>query len=82
MELIRMAEERERLKIKTEYVISDIVIEGLNTVKKEQVLPILPVKVGMHLTPQDAVDGVQKIFETGLLQKVDLLMDEEIEIIL
>lgn len=75
LEIAKKAEERENLKVKTEYVISGINVNGLNIVDKSVVEPLIPIKVGEYLTPQEAIDGVGKIFSSGYFEKVDLNME-------
>ena len=75
LEIAKRIQEKERLKIKTEYVISNINFEGLKTINKEDVKKVLTIKEGDYLTPQEAIDGVEKIFKTGNFETVDIKMD-------
>ena len=75
LEIAKRIQEKERLKIKTEYVISNINFEGLKTINKEDIKQVLTIKEGDYLTPQEAIDGVEKIFKTGHFQTVDIKMD-------
>lgn len=75
LEIAKKIEEREKLKIKTDYIISDITVTGLNLIDKNILIPILPIKTGQYLTPQQAIDGVEKLFRTGYFEKVDVKME-------
>ena len=75
LEIAKRIQEKERLKVKTEYVISNINFEGLKTINKEDIKKVLTIKEGDYLTPQEAIDGVEKIFKTGHFATVDIKMD-------
>ena len=75
LEIAKRVQEKERLKVKTEYVISNINFEGLKTINEEDIKKVLTIKEGDYLTPQEAIDGVQKIFKTGHFETVDIKMD-------
>ncbi len=48
-----------------EYTISDIVIQGLKRVNKEDVLKAISIKAGQVVTPADIDNAMQDIYQTG-----------------
>lgn len=84
-EIAQREENNKELQNKTDYIVSKVDIEGIQTLNKDEFLADLPVKVGENFTPQDAIDGAQKIFRSGYFAtvepKVDRSTDNTISII-
>ena len=70
---------QEEMKKETEYTISSVDIEGTKIRSKEEYLKDLPVKPGDIFIPQKALDGAQKIFNSGYFAKVDPKIDRKID---
>ena len=70
---------QEEMKKETEYTISSVDIEGTKIRSKEEYLKDLPVKPGDIFIPQKALEGAQKIFNSGYFAKVDPKIDRKID---
>ena len=68
---------QEEMKKETEYTISSVDIEGTKIRSKEEYLKDLPVKPGDIFIPQKALEGAQKIFNSGYFAKVDPKIDRK-----
>lgn len=71
LSIAREIEEAEQLKLKTNYVINDIKVEGINLVDPNIVYSTIDVKLGEYLVPQKAIDVTKKIFDTGYFARVE-----------
>lgn len=67
------------LRKQTEYIISNVDMEGTTSLNKQEFLKDLPVKVGNYFTPQDAIDGAQKIFRSGYFSSVEPKVDRTVD---
>ncbi len=77
LEYAERSENEGNLTEKTEYVISKVDVEGLKTISKEEVLKDVPVKEGDYFVPQNAINGAQKIFQTGHFNSVEPSVERE-----
>lgn len=77
LEAAQRAETAEDLTQKTEFVVSKVDVKGLEKISKEEVLKNVKVKEGDQFIPQEAIDGAQKIFQTGLFTSVEPSVDRE-----
>ena len=77
LEYAERSENAGSLTEKTEYVISKVDVEGLKTISKEEVLKDVPVKEGDYFVPQNAINGAQKIFQTGHFNSVEPSVERE-----
>ncbi len=68
---------QEEMKKETEYTVANVDIEGTKTRNKEDYLKDLPIKVGDVFVPQKAVDGAQKIFQSGYFATVEPKIDRK-----
>ena len=75
--IIQRKQMQEEMKKETEYTVASIDIEGLQTRKKEEYLKNLPIKPGDIFVPQKAVDGAQKIFDSGYFSTVEPKIDRK-----
>lgn len=71
VEIAQREQNMKEMQNKTEYIVSKVDIEGIRTLDKSKFLKDLPVKVGENFTPQDAVNGAQKIFGSGYFSTVE-----------
>ena len=76
---------REDMKKETEFTVARIEIEGTKIKDKQEYLKDLPVKLGDIFIPQKAIDGAQKIFQSGYFAsvepKINRRADNTVEII-
>ena len=77
LELAQREESAQDLSVKTEFRVSSVDISGLKTLNKEDFLKDIPVKVGEYFTPQDAINGAAKIFQSGYFSSVDPKVDRK-----
>ena len=63
------------------FTVEDIRIEGLGRVSPGVVFNLLPVEVGDDLSPQQAVEIISVLFETGFFREVDVLRDDGVLVI-
>ena len=77
--IIQRKQMQEEMKKETEYTVASIDIEGLQTRKKEEYLKNLPIKPGDIFVPQKAVDGAQKIFDSGYFSTVEPKIDRKVD---
>jgi len=75
--IIQRKQMQEEMKKETEYTVASIDIEGLQTRRKEEYLKNLPIKPGDIFIPQKAVDGAQKIFDSGYFSTVEPKIDRK-----
>lgn len=75
--IIQRKQMQEEMKKETEYTVASIDIEGLQTRRKEEYLKNLPIKPGDIFVPQKAVDGAQKIFDSGYFSTVEPKIDRK-----
>lgn len=77
--LIQKKQMQEEMKKETEYTVTSVDIEGLQarSQDKEKYLKSLPIKPGDIFIPQKAVDGGQKIFDTGYFSTVEPKIDRK-----
>ena len=68
---------REDMKKETEFTIARIEIEGTKIKNGQDYLKDLPIKVGDRFIPQKAVDGAQKIFQSGFFSAVEPKIDRK-----
>ena len=68
---------REDMQKETEFTVAKIGIEGTKIKNGEDYLKDLPIKTGDRFIPQKAVDGAQKIFQSGYFAKVDPKIDRK-----
>lgn len=69
------SEVSKNLTEKTEFIVSKVDVEGLKTISKEETLKNVSVKKGEFFVPQQAIEGAQKIFETGYFNSVEPVVD-------
>ena len=77
LETAQRAETAQDLTQKTEFTVSKVDVKGLEKVSKEEALKNVKVKEGDQFVPQEAIDGAQKIFQTGLFASVEPSVDRE-----
>ena len=77
LEAAKRAETAQDLTQKTEFVVSKVDVKGLEKISKEEALKNVKVKEGDQFIPQEAIDGAQKIFQTGLFTSVEPSVDRE-----
>ena len=77
LEAAQRQETAQDLTQKTEFVISKVDVKGLEKISKEEVLKNVQLKEGDQFIPQQAIDGAQKIFQTGLFASVEPSVDRE-----
>ena len=77
LEAAQRAETAQDLTKKTEFVVSKVDVKGLEKISKEEVLKNVKVKEGDQFIPQEAIDGAQKIFQTGLFASVEPSVERE-----
>ena len=77
LEAAKRAETAQDLTQKTEFVVSKVDVKGLEKISKEEALKNVKVKEGDQFIPQEAIDGAQKIFQTGLFSSVEPSVDRE-----
>ena len=77
LEAAQRAEIAQDLTQKTEFVVSKVDVKGIEKISKEEVLKNVKVKEGDQFVPQEAIDGAQKIFQTGLFTSVEPSVDRE-----
>lgn len=77
LEAAQRAETAQDLTKKTEFVVSKVDVKGLEKISKEEALKNVKVKEGDQFIPQEAIDGAQKIFQTGLFSSVEPSVDRE-----
>ena len=77
LETARRAETSKDLNQKTDFVVSKVDVKGLEKISKEEALKDIPIKEGDQFIPQKAIDGAQKIFQTGLFSSVEPSVDRE-----
>ena len=77
LEAAQRAETAQDLTKKTEFVVSKVDVKGLEKISKEEALKNVKVKEGEQFIPQEAIDGAQKIFQTGLFASVEPSVERE-----
>ena len=77
LEAAQRQETAKDLTQKTEFIISKVDVKGLEKISKEEVLKNVQLKEGDQFIPQQAIDGAQKIFQTGLFASVEPSVDRE-----
>ena len=77
LEAAQRAETAQDLTQKTEFTVSKVDVKGLEKVSKEEALKNVKVKEGDQFIPQEAIDGAQKIFQTGLFASVEPSVERE-----
>lgn len=77
LEAAKRAETAQDLTQKTEFVVSKVDVKGLEKISKEEALKNVKVKEGDQFIPQEAIDGAQKIFQTGLFASVEPSVERE-----
>ena len=77
LEAAQRQETAQNLTQKTEFVVSKVDVKGLEKISREEVLKNVQVKEGDQFIPQQAIDGAQKIFQTGLFASVEPSVDRE-----
>ena len=77
LEAAQRAETAQDLTQKTEFTVSKVDVKGLEKVSKEEALKNVKVKEGDQFVPQEAIDGAQKRFQTGLFASVEPSVDRE-----
>lgn len=77
LEAAQRAETAQDLTQKTEFVVSKVDVKGLEKISKEEALKNVKVKEGDQFIPQEAIDGAQKIFQTGLFASVEPSVERE-----
>lgn len=75
LDLARQEAASEELTKRTEFTVSNIDIEGVETLDKNELLNGLPIKTGEYFVPQEAINGAQKIFSTGYFSTVEPKVD-------
>ncbi len=77
LEAAQRAETAQDLTKKTEFVVSKVDVKGLEKISKEEALKNVKVKEGDQFIPQEAIEGAQKIFQTGLFASVEPSVERE-----
>lgn len=77
LELAKREESAEDLNQKTEFKVSSVDISGIQTLNKQDFLKDIPVKEGEYFTPQEAIDGAAKIFQSGYFSSVEPKVDRK-----
>ena len=77
LEAAQRAETAQDLTQKTEFTVSKVDVKGLEKISKEEALKNVKVKEGDQFIPQEAIDGAQKIFQTGLFASVEPSVERE-----
>ena len=77
LEAAKRAETAQDSTQKTEFVVSKVDVKGLEKISKEEALKNVKVKEGDQFIPQEAIDGAQKIFQTGLFASVEPSVERE-----
>lgn len=77
LEAAQRAETAQDLTKKTEFTVSKVDVKGLEKISKEEALKNVKVKEGDQFIPQEAIDGAQKIFQTGLFASVEPSVERE-----
>ena len=77
LEAAKRAETAQDLTQKTEFVVSKVDVKGLEKISKAEALKNVKVKEGDQFIPQEAIDGAQKIFQTGLFASVEPSVERE-----
>ena len=77
LEAAQRAETAQDLTQKTECTVSKVDVKGLEKISKEEALKNVKVKEGDQFIPQEAIDGAQKIFQTGLFASVEPSVERE-----
>ena len=77
LEAAQRQETAQDLTQKTEFIISKVDVKGLEKISREEVLKNVQLKEGDQFIPQQAIDGAQKIFQTGLFASVEPSVDRE-----
>ena len=77
--VLKKQEMQEELKKETEYTVATVDIEGIKTFNKEDYLKDLPIKTGDRFVPQTAIDGAQKIFQSGYFSAVEPKIDRKVD---
>ena len=77
LEAAKRAETAQDLTQKTEFTVSKVDVKGLEKISKEEALKNVKVKEGDQFIPQEAIDGAQKIFQTGLFASVEPSVERE-----
>ena len=68
---------REDMQKETEFTVAKIGIEGTKIKNGEDYLKDLPIKTGDRFIPQKAVEGAQKIFQSGFFSSVEPKIDRK-----
>ena len=68
---------REDMQKETEFTVAKIGIEGTKIKNGEDYLKDLPIKTGDRFIPQKAIDGAQKIFQSGFFSSVEPKIDRK-----
>ena len=71
LEIAKREESREELSKKTEFIISNVSITGLQSLKEADFIKDIPLKTGEFFVPQDAIDGASKLFNSGYFSSVE-----------
>ena len=77
LEAAQRAETAQDLTQKTEFTVSKVDVKGLEKISKEEALKNVKVKEGDQFIPQEAINGAQKIFKTGLFASVEPSVERE-----
>lgn len=77
LEAAQRAETAQDLTQKTEFTVSKVDVKGLEKISKEEALKNVKVKEGDQFIPQEAINGAQKIFQTGLFASVEPSVERE-----
>lgn len=76
-EILQSQLQHEENQKETNFTVRSVDIQGIKTLNKEDYLKDFPVKVGDKLIPQKAIDGAQKIFESGYFSSVEPKIDRK-----
>lgn len=80
LDIARQEAAYEELSKRTEYLVSNVDIEGdITTLDKNELLNSLPVKVGEYFVPQEVIDGAQKIYSTGYFYDVEPKVERKVD---
>ena len=75
--IIKKQQTLEELKKETNYTVSSVDIKGIKLLNKEDYMKDLPIKAGEIFIPQKAIDGAQKIFQSGYFSAVEPKIDRK-----
>lgn len=71
LQLAQQEAYEEELQQRTEFLIKDFDIVGLNKLNKDEFLKLISLRVNDYFVPQNAIDGAQALFDSGYFSLVE-----------